>query len=196
MNIHKGIHKYTLAILESMFGFETFQLSRILQHDTEVLLYENERAKIQATLPISACGVIYPTVKQFYPIFTSSNMWDFSNTHENSYEDCYESLSLRVSRSHGDSFTIINRDRNMAVMNRSGSSVLVKIQSTSEKEQAVIQAEEKAVDKDASLILYKYLVTDLVHSNHRLGCVQVESKMLGYSVGSMSDGCPVLPIKL
>lgn len=56
----------------------------------------------------------------------------------------------------------------------------------------MIQAEQKTVQKDALLILYKYLVTDLVHSNHRLGYVQAESKVFGHSVGS--DGCPVLPV--
>lgn len=81
----------------------------------------------------------------------------------------------------------------MAAKNRSGRSFLVKIQSTSRKKWAVIQAEQNTVEKDASLILYKYPVTDLVHSNHRLGYVQVESKVFGYSVGSMSDWCPVLP---
>lgn len=63
----------------------------------------------------------------------------------------------------------------MAAKNRGGGSVLVKMQSTSKKERSMIQAEQNTVEKDASLILYKYLVTELVHSNHRLGYVQVES---------------------
>lgn len=46
---------------------------------------------------------------------------------------------------------LINRDKNMAAKNRGGVSVLVKIQSTSKKEQSVIQGEQNTVEKDASL---------------------------------------------
>lgn len=75
---------------------------------------------------------------------------------------------------------VINRDRNIAAQNRGVGSVPVKIQSTSQKEQSVIQAGQNTVERDASLILYKYLVTDLVHSNHILGYVHVESKVFAH----------------
>lgn len=86
---------------------------------------------------------------------------------------------------------VINRDRNIAAQNRGVGSVPVKIQSTSQKEQSVIQAGQNTVERDASLILYKYLVTDLVYSNHILGYVQVESKVFDCSLKSVSDLCQV-----
>lgn len=46
--LQKCIHNYIVAISESWFGVVTLQLFRILQHDTEVLLYEHERVKILA----------------------------------------------------------------------------------------------------------------------------------------------------